>query len=206
MNADKKISRTAKKSRTEIMIAAEKLLLSGNVNLISAKNLSKYSGYSVGNIYHHFKNLDQVFINLFLKKRLDIFLKIADEINKFPKNKSCEELCENLVNKGFENANKLKIKMIQYLFKIMLTKSKEPEKINLIIDVLIEPLIECRKRNKTDSFREIDEHEMHLILRALQASIRNPFLENQSIAGTNQHKELTLGLCLRLLSKKLPNE
>ena len=43
MNADKKISRTAKKSQTEIMIAAEKLLLSGNVNLISAKNLSKYS-------------------------------------------------------------------------------------------------------------------------------------------------------------------
>ena len=92
MNADKKISRTAKKSQTEIMIAAEKLLLSGNVNLISAKNLSKYSGYSVGNIYHHFKNLDQVFINLFLKKRLDIFLEIADEINKFQKNKSCEEL------------------------------------------------------------------------------------------------------------------
>ena len=206
MKADKKISRPAKKSQTEIMIAAEKLLLSGNVNLISAKNLSKYSGYSVGNIYHHFKNLDQVFINLFLKKRLDIFLEIADEINKFPKNKSCEELCKNLVNESFENTNKLKIKMIQYLFKIMLTKSKEPEKINLIIDVLIEPLIECRKRNKTDSFREIDEQEMHLILRALQASIRNPFLENQSIAGTNQHKELTLGLCLRLLSKKLPNE
>ena len=206
MNADKKISRTAKKSRTEIMIAAEKLLLSGNVNLISAKNLSKYSGYSVGNIYHHFKNLDQVFINLFLKKRLDIFLEIADEINKFPKNKSCEELCKNLVNKGFENTNKLKIKIIQYLFKIMLTKSKEPEKINLIIDVLIEPLIQCRKRNKTDSFREIDEQEMHLILRALQASIRTPFLENQPIAGTNHHKELTLSLCLRLLSKKLPNE
>ena len=206
MNIDKKISRTSKKSQEAILLAGEILLLSGNVNLINAENLSKHSGYSIGNIYHHFKNLDQVFINLFLKKRLDIFLEIADEINKFPKNKSSEELCKNLVNKSFENTNKLKIKMIQYLFKIMLTKSKEPEKINLIIDVLIEPLIQCRKRNKTDSFREIDEQEMHLILRALQASIRTPFLENQPIAGTNHHKELTLSLCLRLLSKKLPNE
>ena len=206
MNVDKKISRTSKKSQEAILLAGEKLLLSGNVNLINAENLSKHSGYSIGNIYHHFKSLDQVFIKIFLKKRLDIFLELVDEINKFPKNKSCEELCKILVNKSFERANKLKIKVLQYIFKIMLTRSEEPEKINLIIDVLIEPLIECRKRNKTNSFREIEEDEMRLLLRSLQAFIRSPFLENQSIAGTNQHKELTLGLCLRLLSKKLPNE
>ena len=206
MNVDKKISRTSKKSQEAILLAGEKLLLSGNVNLINAENLSKQSGYSIGNIYHHFKSLDQVFIKIFLKKRLDIFLDLADEINKFPKNKSCEELCKILVNKSFERANKLKIKVLQYIFKIMLTKSEEPEKINLIIDVLIEPLIECRKRNKTNSFREIENDEMRLLLRSLQAFIRSPFLENQPIAGTNHHKELTLSLCLRLLSKKLPNE
>ena len=108
MNADKKISRTAKKSQTEIMLGGEKLILSGNINLLTAANLSKYSGYSVGNIYHHFKNLDTVFINIFIKKRLEIFLQLADEINKFPKSNSCEELCKNLVNKVFESTNKLK--------------------------------------------------------------------------------------------------
>ena len=202
MNVDKKISRTSKKSQEAILLAGEKLLLSGNVNLINAENLSKQSGYSIGNIYHHFKSLDQVFIKIFLKKRLDIFLDLADEINKFPKNKSCEELCKILVNKSFERANKLKIKVLQYIFKIMLTKSEEPEKINLIIDVLIEPLIECRKRNKTNSFREIEEDEMRLLLRSLQAFIRSPFLENQSIAGTALHKELTLNLCQKLFSIK----
>jgi AcrR family transcriptional regulator len=202
MNADKKISRTAKKSQTAILLAGEKLVLSGNINLITAENLSKHSGYSVGNIYHHFKNLDQVFINIFLKKRLEFFLELADEVNKFPKNKSCEDLCEILVNKNFERANKLKIKMLQYLFKIVLTKSEEPEKINLIIDVLIEPLIQCRKRNKTNSFREIEEDEMRLLLRSLQAFIRSPFMENQTIAGTALHKKLTLNLCQKLLSSK----
>ena len=202
MNVDKKISRTSKKSQEAILLAGEKLLLSGNVNLINAENLSKQSGYSIGNIYHHFKSLDQVFIKIFLKKRLDIFLGLVDEINKFPKNKSCEELCKILVNKSFERANKLKIKVLQYIFKIMLTKSEEPEKINLIIDVLIEPLIECRKRNKTNSFREIEEDEMRLLLRSLQAFIRSPFLENQSIAGTALHKELTLNLCQKLFSIK----
>ena len=202
MNVDKKISRTSKKSQEAILLAGEKLLLSGNVNLINAENLSKHSGYSIGNIYHHFKSLDQVFIKIFLKKRLDIFLDLADEINKFPKNKSCEELCKILVNKSFERANKLKIKVLQYIFKIMLTKSEEPEKINLIIDVLIEPLIECRKRNKTNSFREIENDEMQLLLRSLQAFIRSPFLENQSIAGTVLHRELTLNLCQKLFSIK----
>ena len=202
MNVDKKISKTSKKSQEGIILAGEKLLLSGNVNLINAENLSKQSGYSIGNIYHHFKSLDQVFIKIFLKKRLDIFLELVDEINKFPKNKSCEELCKILVNKSFERANKLKIKVFQYIFKIMLTKSEQPEKINLIIDVLIEPLIECRKRNKTNSFREIEEDEMRLLLRSLQAFIRSPFLENQSIAGTALHKELTLNLCQKLFSIK----
>ena len=202
MNGDKKISRTSKKSQEAILLAGEKLLLSGNVNLINAENLSKQSGYSIGNIYHHFKSLDQVFIKIFLKKRLDIFLELADEINKFPKNKSCEELCKILVNKSFERANKLKIKVLQYIFKIMLTKSEEPEKLNLIIDVLIEPLIECRKRNKTNSFREIEDDEMQLLLRSLQAFIRSPFLENQSIAGTALHRELTLNLCQKLFSIK----
>jgi len=202
MNADKKISRKAKLSQEAILLAGQKLVLSGNINLITAENLSKYSGYSVGNIYHHFKNLDQVFINIFLKKRLEIFLELADEINKFPKNKSCEDLCEILVDKSFERANKLKIKIIQYLFNIMLTKSESPEKLNLITDVLIEPLIECRKRNKTNSFREIEEDEMRLLLRSLQAFIRSPFMENQTIAGTALHKKLTLNLCQKLLSSK----
>jgi len=202
MNADKKISRTAKKSQTEIMLGGEKLILSGNINLLTAANLSKHSGYSVGNIYHHFKNLDTVFINIFLKKRLEIFLQLSDEINKFPKNNSCEELCKILVNKVFESTNKLKIKMLQYLFKIVRTKSGEPEKINLIIDVLIDPLIECRKRNKSNSFRKIEEAEMRLLLRSLQAFIRTPFLENQAIAGTLDHKKLTLDLCQKLFSIK----
>ena len=206
MNADKKISRTAKKSQTAILLAGEKLVLSGNINLITAENLSKYSGYSVGNIYHHFKNLDQVFINIFLKKRLEIFLELADEINKFPKNKSCEELCEILVNKNFERVTKLKIKMLQYLFKIVLTKSEEPEKINLIIDVLIDPLIECRKRNKTNSFRKIEEDEMRLLLRSYQVFVRSPFLENQPIAGTVAHRNLTLDLCQKLFCIAYPSK
>jgi hypothetical protein len=50
MNVDKKISRTSKKSQEAILLAGEKLLLSGNVNLINAENLSKQSGYSIGNI------------------------------------------------------------------------------------------------------------------------------------------------------------
>jgi len=200
MSAEKKISKTARKSQEAILLAGEKLLLSGNVNLITAENLSKHSGYSIGNIYHHFKNIHEIFITIFIKKRIEIFLELANEINKFPKNQSCENLFKILIDKIFERQKKLKTKTIQYLFQLMLKKSEEPEKFNLIIDVLIEPLIECRKRNKTNSFREIEEHEMQLLLRSLQAFIKSPYLENQSIAGTLLHKKLTLDLCQKLFS------
>jgi len=200
MSAEKKISKTARKSQEAILLAGEKLLLSGNVNLITAENLSKHSGYSIGNIYHHFKNIHEIFITIFIKKRIEIFLELANEINKFPKNQSCENLFKILIDKIFERQKKLKTKTIQYLFQLMLKKSEEPEKINLIIDVLIEPLIECRKRNKTNSFREIEVHEMQLLLRSLQAFIKSPYLENQSIAGTLLHKKLTLDLCQKLFS------
>ena len=200
MSAEKKISKTARKSQEAILLAGEKLLLSGNINLITAENLSKHSGYSIGNIYHHFKNIHEIFITIFIKKRIEIFIELANEINKFPKNQSCENLFKILIDKIFERQKKLKTKTIQYLFQLMLKKSEEPEKINLIIDVLIEPLIECRKRNKTNSFREIEEHEMQLLLRSLQAFIKSPYLENQSIAGTLLHKKLTLDLCQKLFS------
>jgi AcrR family transcriptional regulator len=200
MSAEKKISKTARKSQEAILLAGEKLLLSGNINLITAESLSKHSGYSIGNIYHHFKNIHEIFITIFIKKRIEIFIELANEINRFPKNQSCENLFKILIDKIFERQKKLKTKTIQYLFQLMLKKSEEPEKINLIIDVLIEPLIECRKRNKTNSFREIEEHEMQLLLRALQAFIKSPYLENQSIAGTLLHKKLTLDLCQKLFS------
>jgi len=200
MSAEKKISKTARKSQEAILLAGEKLLLSGNVNLITAENLSKHSGYSIGNIYHHFKNIHEIFITIFIKKRIEIFLELANEINKFPKNQSCENLFKILIDKIFERQKKLKTKTIQYLFQLMLKKSEEPEKFNLIIDVLIEPLIECRKRNKTNSFKEIEEDEMRLLLRSLQAFIKSPYLENQPIAGTMLHKKLTLDLCQKLFS------
>jgi hypothetical protein len=200
MSAEKKISKTARKSQEAILLAGEKLLLSGNVNLITAENLSKHSGYSIGNIYHHFKNIHEIFITIFIKKRIEIFLELANEINKFPKNQSCENLFKILIDKIFERQKKLKTKTIQYLFQLMLKKSEEPEKFNLIIDILIEPLIECRKRNKTNSFKEIEEDEMRLLLRSLQAFIKSPYLENQPIAGTLLHKKLTLDLCQKLFS------
>ena len=200
MSAEKKISKTARKSQEAILLAGERLLLSGNINLITAENLSKYSGYSVGNIYHHFKNIHEIFITIFIKKRIEIFLELANEINKFPKNQSCENLFKILIDKIFERQKKLKTKTIQYLFQLMLKKSEEPEKFNLIIDILIEPLIECRKRNKTNSFKEIEEDEMRLLLRSLQAFIKSPYLENQPIAGTMLHKKLTLDLCQKLFS------
>jgi len=200
MSAEKKISKTARKSQEVILLTGEKLLLSGNVNLITAENLSKHSGYSIGNIYHHFKNIHEIFITIFIKKRIEIFLELANEINKFPKNQSCENLFKILIDKIFERQKKLKTKTIQYLFQLMLKKSEEPEKFNLIIDILIEPLIECRKRNKTNSFKEIEEDEMRLLLRSLQAFIKSPYLENQPIAGTMLHKKLTLDLCQKLFS------
>ena len=200
MSAEKKISKTARKSQEVILLAGEKLLLSGNINLITAENLSKHSGYSIGNIYHHFKNIHEIFITIFIKKRIEIFLELANEINKFPKNQSCENLFKILIDKIFERQEKFKIRTIQYLFQLMLKKSEEPEKINLIIDILIEPLIECRKRNKTNSFKEIKEDEMRLLLRSLQAFIKSPYLENQPIAGTMLHKKLTLDLCQKLFS------
>jgi len=200
MSAEKKLSKTARKSQEAILLAGEKLLLSGNVNLITAENLSKHSGYSIGNIYHHFKNIHEIFITIFIKKRIEIFLELANEINKFPKNQSCENLFKILIDKIFERQKKLKTKTIQYLFQLMLKKSEEPEKFNLIIDILIEPLIECRKRNKTNSFKEIEEDEMRLLLRSLQAFIKSPYLENQPLAGTMLHKKLTIDLCQKLFS------
>jgi hypothetical protein len=79
--------------------------------------------------------------------------------------------------------------------------SKEPEKFNILMDVLITPFIEAQKRDQTNTFRITTENDMRLQVRAIQMAIRNPFFEDDPIAGTDEHRRLVIEMGVRLLCK-----
>lgn len=81
-----------KKSLKSIELAGEKLLLQGDVKLLTINNLVKKSGYSVGNIYYHYKNIQNFYTTIFLRKRLGVYIELINEINNFPSAKSGPDL------------------------------------------------------------------------------------------------------------------
>ena len=109
--------------------------------------------------------------------------------------------CNTQIN-GFSAAKYKKFDTKQeakeFLKGIVLSNSIEEKSYELeqIIDCLIEPLMHCQKRNKTNTFLLIGKEELKLKLRSLRVFIETPFLEENSIAGKALHFELTLKYCL----------
>ena len=172
-------------------------MLQGDVKLLTINNLVKKSGYSVGNIYYHYKNIQNFYATIFLRKRLGVYIELINEINNFSSTKTCPDLWKFILEFIFDKiTGKFKISIISYLF-LQAYKSKEKSyELEQIIDCLIEPLMHCQKRNKTNTFLLIGKEELKLKLRSLRVFIETPFLEGNSIAGKALHFELTLKYCL----------
>ncbi|WP_422690829.1 hypothetical protein [Candidatus Methylopumilus universalis] len=137
-----------------------------------------------------------------MRKRLGVYIELINEINNFSSAKTCPDLWKFILEFIFDKlTGKFKISIISYLF-LQAYKSKEKSyELEQIIDCLIEPLMHCQKRNKTNTFLLIGEEELKLKLRSLRVFIETPFLEGNSIAGKALHFELTLKYCLATFCK-----
>ena len=133
--------------------------------MLNAREISERSGYSIGNIYHYFEKIDDIFIHLLLKRRKKHQNYLIDFINDFNPEHGVQALTESIVDSTLKQLKSANPKILQFALKKLLNKSKTPWDIDSTIDVLIEPLIEARKRDQTQSFRVVESFELHLILR-----------------------------------------
>ena len=68
-------------------------------------------------------------------------------------------------------------------------------------DVLVGPFLRAAHRDQTNTFRKMPEDELKFIARTMFIFIERPFVDLDSLAGTEEHRRIALDNFLRLLGK-----
>ena len=191
----------AKKAIDDIELAIE--LLSKNFNLegITARDISDRSGYALGTIFHHFKKLDKIFIYLFLARRKRAYEKVIEIMEKHPSDQPLIVLLSDVINFLMDEMLRVDRKNFIFTVRLLLNRSKNPQLMNTQIDVLIPYWMNANQQDKTNTVLNYSEDELRLRLRAIQSIVRSPFLEENALAGTAKHREMSLNLALQIFSQ-----
>ncbi len=190
----------SKKAVEDIIEALRQLAENEDIAEISTRKLSKQSGYAIGTIFHHFKKFDDLFIYIFLLKRKELYSNLVEIINKHPANQPLNMLIINMINSCVHDLTKIQRKTFLFLFNQFLKRTDKAGLVNLELDSLIEPWKMACQRDNTGTFYNYNENELSLRFRAIQSIIRSPFLEENPIAGTSEHKDMAIDIFMRLFS------
>ncbi len=178
--------------------AVVSLMTRDEFSVPTARQISKRSGYSVGTIFNYFKNMDGVFVHVFLKKQASVLRGVIDVIEKHPVDQTGTVLIESLVACLFKEPQIRTPALVRFFVRHFFKTASRPEQFNTAIDALIEPLILARLRDTTGTFPVMEAEELGLLLRAMQAIMRAPLFEQSPFFGTAEHQRLTRDICLRL--------
>lgn len=167
-------------------------------NVPNIREIAQKSGYSVGTIYNYFKNMDSIFVYIFLRKQKYILKKLINVIDSHPADKNSEILIELIFEGFFKETENLKPALVRFFVRHFFKTASAPERFNIAIDVLIPPLIQARVRDTTGTFPIREPEELRLLLRGMQAVVRAPLFEQNPFFGTQEHKRLAKEVCRRL--------
>ncbi len=199
--------KNSKQSRAQIAVdnllqSAEVLLDSGDPKALNARNLSDTSGYSVGTIYYYLSKVEDIFILLILRRRRKHFGKLVNMIDGFDSEQPLRALLEKMVDASFVEYNRMNPRSFALIFKMIIKSTKSPLAFDQEMNMLVEPLISAQKRDQTNTFRAMAADDLLMLLQACFALIRRPFLEINPVAGTQQHRALTVDALERLLGNR----
>ena len=94
-------------------------------------------------------------------------------------------------------------KVLRFVLRQFFKRSREPESINSLADVMIAPILGAIARDETGEMpSELTEKNLRLTLRAIQAMIRSPFFEGDLDAGSQWHRNTVIANTMLLFSAK----
>ena len=191
------------KTIEELLEAVKQLVDSDQLKALTSRGIAKKSGYSIGTIYRYFEKLDDIFIHLFIERRKLAMLKIEEAISSLGSYAGIHQVIAAIYDSGTHELMRNKNpKLLQFVVRYFFKNSKEPEKFNSIIDCLIPAIRQFQSQDKTGTVRLMSDEEIALNLRAMQASIRAPFLEAMPFAGSEEHRRLVLEIGVNLFGKR----
>ena len=190
------------KTTTDIYDGIAELVIDDNPELLTINNIAKRSGYSVGNIYHHFKNIDNVIEEFVIqrhKKRIDVLIKVIKET---PTSLSAKEFIQHLNDLNFNFMTKLIPRAISLkLASKVMTRSDVLKRIDENNKLLVGPIEAMIKINETKTFKKLTHTEIEMAILVYASALRKPVTENHKLAFTKSHQQQSLAISMALFAK-----
>jgi len=189
-----------KKTSTDIYDGIVELSIHDNPEFLTITNIAERSGYSIGNIYHHFKNIDNL-IDAFVvqrqKERIDVLIKVIKET---PASMTAKEFIKHLNDLNFKFMTKLPRTILLKLASTVLTKSDVLKRIDENNKLLVDPIEAMIKANKTNTFKKLTYREIEIAILVYASAVRKPVTDNHKLAFTKSHQQQSLAILMALFA------
>jgi AcrR family transcriptional regulator len=189
------------KTMADILQAAEQLTIEADPEQFTSRTLAQRSGYALGTLVRRLGSVENVFLWAIKKGRDTLLNELALRIARFDSNASIQQFSVDMVDTAFTKIQKVNPKVMRFFENRITKRDGLPADYFSYWDCFVEPYLESAQRNTTDTFRQMTKDEATLIIRHLCILVERPFIEDNTIAGTAEHRRITIESITRLLGR-----
>jgi AcrR family transcriptional regulator len=189
------------KTMADILQAAEQLTLEADPEQFTSRTLAQRSGYALGTLVRRLGSIENVFLWAIKKGRDTLLNELALRIARFDSNASIQQFSVDIVYIAFTKIKKVNPKVMRFFENRITKRDGLPADYFSYWDCFVEPFLESAQRNTTDTFRQMTKDEATLVIRHLCILVERPFIEDNPIAGTAEHRRIAIESITRLLGK-----
>ena len=189
------------KTMADILQAAEQLTIEANPEQFTSRTLAQRSGYALGTLVRRLGSVENVFLWAIKKGRDTLLNELAVKIARFDSNASIQQFSVDMVDTAFTKIQKVDPKVMRFFENRITKRDGLPADYFSYWDCFVAPFLESAQRNTTDTFRQMTKDEATLVIRHLCILVERPFIEDNPIAGTAEHRRIAIESITRLLGK-----
>lgn len=185
----------------DLIEAAEQIVSEGDSGNFTARNLSEVSGHSLGALIQRLGKVENIFLHAIAHQRTRQFNEIAKEFEVFPDSGTAAEFAKLLVDVSFKRITFVGPSVMRYYESRALGRTNTVQDVHAYTDECIPLLSIAIQRNKSNTFREINQFEMKYLLRSIFLYIERPFIEEDKNAGKEMHRKMAIMYISSILTK-----
>ena len=182
------------------MEAASNLIEEADPDFFTSRILASESGYSLGTLNKRLISVENAFIWLIEQRQKKQIKNAIQIIEGFDPASPLRALVENLTDTFFDTMKKVNPKVIRFYEHRIALKMGLNEDYDRA-DAIVQPLLIASRNNTSNTFRQINEIEMQLILRSVLFLLERPFVHDDPIAGTIEHRRMAIENAVRMLGR-----
>jgi hypothetical protein len=191
----------SKKTLDDLLQAAYNIVEDADPNVFNSRNLADKAGYALGTINKRLGAVENVFLWAIEKGREHKLQDLIDLITELDPRTTLQEFSEAVVDIVFRNIGTVGPKVMRYYENKMIKRLGSSSESMDLSDVFIEPYLAMVNANQSNTFRKMSTDETRLVMKSMQALIERPFINNDPIAGSDEHRQIAVKSLIRLWGK-----